>query len=59
MNLLEEIPEGLDSIALLANVDGYLEIFSVYDDDTLVSLLEMAIQMITSKEFSVEGKKLH
>ena len=59
MNLLEEIPEGLDSIALLANVDGYLEIFSVYDDDMLVSLLEMAIAMITSKEFSVEGKKLH
>lgn len=59
MNLLEEIPEGLDAVAVFANVDGYLEIFSAYDDDTLLEFLQMAINMITSKEFTASEKNLH
>jgi hypothetical protein len=59
MNLLEELPQEFNAIAVFGDVEGYLEIYSMHDDETLLALLEMAIKMITSREFSDKTTPLH
>lgn len=59
MNLLDELPKEFNAIAVFGDVDGYLEIYSMYDDETLLALLGMAIKTITSREFGDRTTHLH
>lgn len=54
MSLLDELPEDFKPLAILGDIDGYLHIYSMLDDNTLTAILEMGLNSIESEQYDVK-----
>jgi hypothetical protein len=53
MSLFDELPKEFIPLAVLGDIDGYLHIYSALDDDTLLSIIDMAGQAIEDRAYDV------
>jgi len=58
MNLYDEMPDKVEPLIILGNIDGYLHVFSKLDDDVVFTLLEMALDAMDNKEYDVTTRVL-
>lgn len=58
MSLLDELPKEFKPLAVLGDIDGYLHIYSMLDDGTLVAILEMGLNSIETEQYDVKTTTL-
>ncbi len=58
MSLLDELPKEFKPLAVLGDIDGYLHIYSMLDDGTLVVILEMGLNSIETEQYDVKTTTL-
>jgi hypothetical protein len=58
MSLYDEMPDKVDPLIILGDIDGYLHVFSKLDDDVVFTLLEMALDAMENKEYDTTTRVL-
>jgi len=58
MSLYDEMPNEVEPLIVLGDVDGYLHVFSKLDDDVVFTLLEMALDAIENREYDATQRVL-
>jgi hypothetical protein len=53
VSLFDELPKEFTPLAVLGDIDGYLHIYSALDDETLLSIIDMAGQAIEDRAYDV------
>ena len=51
MSITDELPKEFKPLIVLGEIEGYLHVFSVLDDDTISALLDMAMQSLNTTEY--------
>ena len=51
MSITDELPKEFKPLIVLGEIEGYLHVFSVLDDDTIAALLDMAMQSLNTTEY--------
>jgi hypothetical protein len=54
MSLFDELPKDFKPLAILGDIDGYLHIYSMLDDDILTVILDMGLQSIERQQYDVK-----
>lgn len=51
MSIVNELPKEFKPVIVLGEIDGYLHVYSFLDNETILTLLEMAAESITENEY--------
>jgi hypothetical protein len=59
LNLYDELPKEFKPLAIIGDIDGYMNIYSTLDDETLLAIIDMAGQVIQDRQYDVNTTPLH
>lgn len=51
MSFYDELPKNFKPLVVLGDIDGYLHIFSNQPDETLLAILDMAIESVDQQQY--------
>jgi hypothetical protein len=51
LSITDELPKEFKPLIVLGEIEGYLHVFSVLDDNTISVLLDMAMQSLNTTEY--------
>lgn len=51
MSIVNELPKEFKPLVVLGEIEGYLHIYSFLDDNTLIAIIEMALNSVENREY--------